>query len=182
LRRPTCHQILLGSLVVAILLVVVVATLAIVGPELYYASSAPIVTPQYSAEELWKNPLPTPGVINELWTEPGQALGYKRALCVGIWTYALWEQNERDVYLAVQDTTGITVDGQIISRRDMNIGMLTILIFRRDEQGNEIGSHGGDIHTCFEIPQLSPSLHVATIRFESNAGTPYIHEWAFRVE
>lgn len=166
-----------------VVLIVGLAAVIIWGdPDVYNRLFVPIIMPQHTAEELWNNPFPTPQVISTLSTTYGSShQGDGRWLCAGILIYRLWEPTSRGVEDAIMKSTGITVDGQRILPSKMSFFQFTTIIFRYDEQRNEIGSHGGDMEICFEPPPLSPGLHVATIRFESNADTPYSHEWAFNV-
>jgi hypothetical protein len=140
-------------------------------PQLFSAS---VVMPQYRAEELWENPLPLPSVMEVYENEGG-------GICVAGNAHELWELSDRDIVRSVRDTTGVTIDGRIIPRYKLFFAEGGGLYAQFNAQGDIVDSYGGDISICFETSQLTPGLHVATIRFESNAVTPYSHEWAFKV-
>jgi hypothetical protein len=151
--------------------------------ELYYATWAPVVTPAYSAQELWTNPLPKPDVIRNVETKTISRNDGKQSLCVDLNTGLLWQPGDEgeSILNKIFETFGVTVDGQIVSRRNFQISEVATLIIRRDDKGNVSGSHGGPITICIFVPELTGELHTATIRFENTKRTIFIHEWAFQV-
>ena len=106
---------------IAIVTVVLLVVSSVMEDIAYYSSSAPIALPEYTAQELWENPLPAPEWISEISTIYGEnGVFHDKSLCVSLNLSSLWDWERGDHSQILRRTTGITIDGTKVSRRDMS--------------------------------------------------------------
>lgn len=145
----------------------------------YYGTSAPIVTPQHSAQELWDDPLPIPDWILSVPTKYDNTRGSNKSTCVSLIRANIWDWEHEDREQTIKSTTSISVDRVNVSRHDMEFW--TVSGYQLNCVNCNIDFDDEPNYVCFDLPNIDAGLHVATIRLESNSGQVYCHEWAFQV-
>lgn len=139
--------------------------------------------PQSTVEFLWRNPLPTPSIVWEIFTIAEPQLGFEHAICMNINQNSIWEPGDwdGDISRRIQRTAVTRIDGEIVPAVFVEFGT-AIGVFAPqigDEPPERIGSHGGTTSVCFDAEIRDPGVHLASIEFYSRSGIRYEHTWAF---
>ncbi len=128
---------------------------------------------------LWDNPVPIPKFIRhfEIWQN-----NVDNRLCIQLNIFEIFEpgDNPHEIELSIGNTLQFNVDSFILPEDKLIFASIATLITRRDDKGNVIGSHGGDMSICFEVSGLSDGLHQGSISFQSTSHKQYQYEWAFK--
>lgn len=135
---------------------------------------------EQQAEELWNNPIPTPSFIHNLPTGRGDD-DSRFDTCLNIKESVLFESGDtgEDIYRRIQETLRLTLNGQSVETR---VYTDLLLLERYDDEGNNIGSHGGVDTVCFNLPSQDPGLYLANVQVKSTSGKEFEHSWAIKVE
>ncbi len=148
--------------------------------------STPSLPPEVAAQTaatLWNSPLPKPAFLTAL-SASSSDTGLVNQICAGLKITAIWEPGDfgEDTYRRVVGTTQLEIDAFLIPSYDLSFGEEAISLLRKDSAGKIVGSHGGDISTCFNVQRLADGLHLAVLRFQTRSGKTLEHRWAFKTE
>jgi hypothetical protein len=107
--------------------------------------------PQPTVEYLWNHPIATPQFVMSVTTDAGRS-GFEQDICANIREGAIWEKGEfgSDVYNRIQKSTTARFDGKVMG--NLVFYQSTVNIDEFNSQKQVIGSHGGGVSVCFNIP------------------------------